>query len=138
MRKRSIEDKGGSQETSYHETSRFSWCAGGRSVSLRRRAGLAEQNKSRRVGIIEDGPLWNYFREHLRDLGDIDGRTITIESRRANGNPDRLLAAAQELARLPVDVIALAGSPQRKLRKQQPTRCRSWQWLSVIRSQSGW
>jgi len=83
--------------------------------SLRHPAGLAEQqSKTGRVGIIEDGPLWNYFRERLRDLGDIDGRTITIESRRANGNPDRLLAAAQELARLPVDVIAVAGSPAAK------------------------
>jgi putative tryptophan/tyrosine transport system substrate-binding protein len=84
-------------------------------VSLRHRAGFAQQqSKSRRVGIIEDGPLWSYFREHLRDLGDIDGQNITIESRRASGNPDRLLAAAQELARLPVDVIAVAGSPAAK------------------------
>src|SRR6186997_1808308 len=83
--------------------------------SLSHRAGLAQpQSKALRVGIIEDGPLWSYFRERLRDLGDIEGRTITIESRRANGNPDRLLAAAQEFARLPVDVIAVAGSPAAK------------------------
>src|SRR3954451_12956240 len=67
-----------------------------------------------RVGIIEDGPRWVYFRDRLRDLGDIDGQNITIESRSADGNPDRLLAAAQELARLPVDVIAVAGSPAAK------------------------
>src|SRR5689334_19940072 len=84
-------------------------------VSLRHRAGLAQQQgKIWRIGIIEDGPLWNYFRERLRDLGDIDGQNITIESRRANGNPDRLLAAAQELARMSVDVIAVAGSSAAK------------------------
>ena len=84
-------------------------------VSLRHRAGLAQQqSKTWRVGIIEDGPLWIYFRDRLRDLGGIDGQNVTIESRRANGSPDHLLAAAQELARLPVDVIAVAGSPAAK------------------------
>ena len=42
------------------------------------------------------------------------GRTSRSSPGRANGNPDRLLAAAQELARLPVDVIAVAGSPAAK------------------------
>ena len=84
-------------------------------VSLCHGAGLAQQqSKTWRVGIIEDGPLWIYFRDRLRDLGGIDGQNVTIESRRANGSPDRLLAAAQELARLPVDVIAVAGSPAAK------------------------
>ncbi len=79
------------------------------------RVGLAQQPSGvQRVGIIDDGPLWVYFRERLRELGDIDGQTITIESRTANGNPDQLLAAAHELARLPVDVIAVAGSPAAK------------------------
>jgi putative ABC transport system substrate-binding protein len=82
---------------------------------LRHRVGLAQQPSGvRRVGIIDDGPLWNYFRERLRELGDIDGQSIAIESRTANGNPDRLLAPAQELARRPVDVIAVAGSSAAK------------------------
>jgi ABC-type uncharacterized transport system substrate-binding protein len=82
---------------------------------LRHQAGLAQQaSGARRVGIIDDGPLWDYFRERLRELGDIDGQNITIESRTANGEPDRLLAAAQELARRPVDVIAVAGSSAAK------------------------
>ena len=68
------------------------------SFSLRYQAGLAEQpTNARRVGIIEDDPLWSYFRERLRDLGDVDGQNITIETRTADGNPDRLMAAAQEL-----------------------------------------
>ena len=82
---------------------------------LRHRVGLAQQPSGvRRVGIIDDGPLWVYFRERLRELSEIDRQTITIESRTANGNPDRLLAAAQELARRPVDVIAVAGSSAAK------------------------
>src|SRR3954452_10005017 len=79
--------------------------------SARHRVAFAEQqSRARRVGIIGGGPLWDYFRDRLRDLGDIDGQTITIETRTADGNPDRLLAAAQELARLPADVIAVSGS----------------------------
>src|SRR3954453_3302796 len=83
--------------------------------SFRHRVDLAQQqSRAWRIGIIEDGPRWIYFRDRLRDLGDIDGQNITIESRSANGNPDRLLAAGQELARLPGDVIAVAGSPAAK------------------------
>src|SRR4051812_20695393 len=78
---------------------------------LPHRAGLAQHpSEVRRVGVIGNGPLWDYFRERLRELGDIDGQNITIESRSANGNPDRLLAAARELAHRPVEVIAVAGS----------------------------
>src|SRR3954452_5322399 len=85
------------------------------SFSLHYQAGFAQQpSGGRRVGIIGSGPLWDYFRDRLRDLGDIDGQNITIETRTADGNPDRLLAVAQELARLPVDVIAVAGSPAAK------------------------
>lgn len=84
-------------------------------ISIRHRVVFAEQpSKARRVGIIGSGPLWDYFRDRLRDLGDIDGQNITIETRTAEGSPDRLLAAAQELARLPVDVIAVAGSSAAK------------------------
>jgi len=63
--------------------------------SVRHRVAFAEQpTKARRVGIIGNGPLWDYFRDRLRDLGDIDGQNITIETRPADGNPDRLMAAA--------------------------------------------
>jgi hypothetical protein len=70
----------------------------------------------------------DYFRERLRELGGIDGQNVTSESRTADGNPNRLLVAVQELARLPVDVIAVTGSSAAKLRKQQLTPCRAWQW----------
>ena len=59
-----------------------------------------------RIGIIDDGPLWEHFRQALREAGYIDGRTIAFETRAAGSKPDRLAAAAAELVRLPVDVIA--------------------------------
>jgi putative tryptophan/tyrosine transport system substrate-binding protein len=70
--------------------------------------------RPRRIGIIDDSPLWDYFRERLRELGDVGGQPVALEYRVAEGNPNRLLAAARELAQLPVDVIAVAGSPAAK------------------------
>ena len=45
----------------------------------------------------------------LRDLGYVDGRTIRIESRYADGSNDRLAAQAAELVGLNVDVIVTYG-----------------------------
>src|SRR5262245_5096707 len=82
--------------------------------TLSRPLAAQQPNRIRRVGIIDDGPLWNYFRDRLRELGDIDGQNIALEYRIADGNPERLVEAARELARLPVDVIAVAGSTAAK------------------------
>jgi ABC-type uncharacterized transport system substrate-binding protein len=51
------------------------------------------------------------FRQGLRELGYIEGQTVTIEYRWAEGNADRLPALAAELVRLKVDIIALSGTP---------------------------
>ena len=84
-------------------------------VSVLYRPLAAQQpNRVRRVGIIDDGPLWDYFRERLRELGDIDGQNIALEYRIADGDPERILDGVRELARLPVDVIAVAGSTAAK------------------------
>lgn len=64
-----------------------------------------------RVGIIDDAPAWNYFRQFLKEGGYIEGQTIVYEYRVAEGKPERLAVAAAELARLPVDVIATFGTP---------------------------
>jgi len=63
-----------------------------------------------RIGIIDDMPIWNHFRQALHDLGYIEGHTIAFEYRTAQGVPERLAAAAAELVRLPVDVIAVYGT----------------------------
>jgi putative ABC transport system substrate-binding protein len=49
------------------------------------------------------------FRQGLRDLGYVEGKTILIEWRSVEGKLDRLPALAAELVRLNVDVIVTAG-----------------------------
>src|SRR5262249_33147181 len=56
-------------------------------------------------------PLAESFRQGLHDLGYVEGKTIAIEYRSAEGKPARLPALAAELVRLPVDLI-LAQSGQ--------------------------
>ena len=51
------------------------------------------------------------FREGLRALGYVEGKTIVIEWRSAEGKQDRLPALASELVRLNLDVIVTGGSP---------------------------
>jgi ABC-type uncharacterized transport system substrate-binding protein len=63
------------------------------------------------------------FIQGLRDLGWIDGQSISIEYRWAAGNVNRLPALAEELVRLKVDLI-VAG-PRRRSRLQKTQRVRS-------------
>ena len=75
-------------------------------------AASAQQRPTKipRIGIIDDAPIWNYFRSGLHDLGYVEGQNIVIEYRTAQGEPDRLAQAARELAGIPVDVIVEFGS----------------------------
>jgi putative tryptophan/tyrosine transport system substrate-binding protein len=50
------------------------------------------------------------FGQRLRELGWIEGRTITIEYRWAEGREERFAQGAAELARLKVDVIVTSGT----------------------------
>ena len=50
-------------------------------------------------------PLAEAFRQGLQDLGYVEGKTIAIVYRSAEGKPERLPALAAELVQLPVDVI---------------------------------
>jgi len=70
-----------------------------------------------RIGIIDNAPVWEYFRKTLRELGLIEGQNIRYEYRTAEGHPDRLSAAAAELARIPVDLIATFGTPASRAAK---------------------
>jgi putative ABC transport system substrate-binding protein len=49
------------------------------------------------------------FGRKLRELGHVEGKTVTIEYRWAEGKTDRLPELAAELVRLNVDVIVTAG-----------------------------
>jgi putative ABC transport system substrate-binding protein len=62
------------------------------------------------IGIIDDAPIWNHFRQALHELGYIEGQTIAFDYRTAQGEPARLATAASQLVRLPVEVIAVYGT----------------------------
>jgi len=74
-----------------------------------------------RIGIIDDAPIWEHFRKGLSELGYVEGRDVVIEYRSGQGQPDRLTAAASELAKLPVDVIVTSGSAATQAAKQATT-----------------
>jgi putative ABC transport system substrate-binding protein len=69
-----------------------------------------------RVGLLLPGSATGYasrleaFRHGLRDLGYVEGRTIILESRFADGQVDRLPALVAELVQLPVDVLVVDGT----------------------------
>jgi ABC-type uncharacterized transport system substrate-binding protein len=50
------------------------------------------------------------FERRLRELGWIEGRTVAIEYRWAEGRTERYAEIAAEFARLPVDLIVTAGT----------------------------
>ena len=83
---------------------------GGGAVAWPLAARAQQPAKVPRIGIIDDAPIWDYFRQALRDLGYVDGQNIIIEYRNAQGEPERLAQAARELASIPVDVIVEFGS----------------------------
>jgi putative ABC transport system substrate-binding protein len=79
----------------------------------------AEAQSPREVHRI--GLLWNSspslthhhleaFRHGLHEHGYVEGEHFTIESRYAEGNPDRLPGLAAELVNLPVAVIVTSGA----------------------------
>ena len=51
------------------------------------------------------------FAQRLRELGWIEGRTVAIEFRWAEGRSERFAEIAAEFVRLKVDVIITAGPP---------------------------
>ena len=68
------------------------------------------------VGVLQsaagpDDPLFGVLRHSLRELGYVEGRTIRIEHRTAQGHPDRLPGLAEELVKLNADVI-FVSNPQ--------------------------
>ena len=57
------------------------------------------------------------FKQGLSDLGYVEGKTIVIEWRSAEGKLDRLPALAAELVRLKVDVVVTSASTQTPVAK---------------------
>jgi putative ABC transport system substrate-binding protein len=78
-------------------------------------ADAQQAKKIPRVGFLWDSPAVfpdaiEAFRQGLRDLGYVEGRTIAIEYRWAEGKPERMRELAEELVRLKVDVIMAPSS----------------------------
>jgi len=79
-------------------------------------AGSAQQRKAPVVGVLVVGKpdpseILQRFREGLRKLGYVEGRTIQIEVRSAEGNLERLPALAAGLVREQADVIGAWMTP---------------------------
>src|SRR4030095_12827876 len=77
-------------------------------------AGAQQATKVPRIGYLglddPSSPLFESFRQGLRELGYIEGQNIIIESRFAFGNTWRLNGLAAELVRLQVAVIVAQSS----------------------------
>jgi putative ABC transport system substrate-binding protein len=54
----------------------------------------------------------------MRELGYVEGRTVTYETRSADGDLDRLAAFAAELVRLKADVIVVGASSAARAARQ--------------------
>src|SRR5216684_6099775 len=86
------------------------------------RAARAQQGaKIPRIGILDDAPMWQTFRQALRELGYVEGQTVNYEYRYSEGVPDRLAAVVGELVRRPVDLIAAYGTPPTEAAKAATT-----------------
>jgi putative ABC transport system substrate-binding protein len=88
-------------------------------------AAMAQQpTKIPRIGYLTNASLsalearTEAFRQGLRELGYVEGKTIVIEWRSSEGKADRLAALAAELVRLKVDVIVTTGASVTRAAKE--------------------
>src|SRR5215471_17598841 len=94
---------------------------------LRPFAAVAQQPaKPARIGYLaldfaEEPSNREAFLRGLRDLGYVEGRSISFEYRDAQGKPERLPALAAELAALKVDVIVASAGTLGALAAKQAT-----------------
>lgn len=77
----------------------------------------AQPEKLHRIGMLErtsatiNAPNLDGFRQGLRELGYVEGKSFVIEYRSADGHDDRFPALATELVRSKVDLILTRGTP---------------------------
>ena len=76
-----------------------------------------QAEKTFRIGFLDNNTaagsasLLESFRQELRKLGWIEGKSITIEYRFAEQRNERLAELAADLVRLKVDLILVTGIP---------------------------
>jgi putative tryptophan/tyrosine transport system substrate-binding protein len=87
-------------------------------------AGAQQPGKLQTIGFSgqstrsSESELVAAFTQRLRELGWLEGRTITIEYRWSEGRAERFVQIATEFVRLKVDVIVTSGTPQVLATKQ--------------------
>jgi putative ABC transport system substrate-binding protein len=96
---------------------------GGAAAAWPLAANAQQPGKLPTIGFLGATPLIESqrvtaFVQRLRELGWIEGRTIAIEYRWAEGRPDRFAEIAAEFVRLKVDVIVTVGTPPTLAAKQ--------------------
>jgi ABC-type uncharacterized transport system substrate-binding protein len=102
---------------SYIERRKFLAALGGAAATWPLAVRAQQAAKLPTIGFLGAGTLsaWSRrvasFVQRLRELGWIEGHTIAIEYRWADGSTGRLPNIAAEFARLRVDVIVTAGTP---------------------------
>src|SRR6516162_1859451 len=76
-------------------------------------ADAQQPTKLPRIGwlgnLAATAPVYDGFRQGLRELGYVEGKNIIIEARWVEGQLDRLPEFARELARLNVDLMLVGG-----------------------------
>jgi putative tryptophan/tyrosine transport system substrate-binding protein len=89
--------------------------------------GVAAQEARRlyRIGVLspEKPPpgLLEGFKERLRELGYVEGKTFALESRNAEGSNERLSTLADDLVRSKVDAIVAINTPAAHAAKKATT-----------------
>src|SRR5262245_36597805 len=82
---------------------------------------LGQPPKIPRVGLLATGgpnALTDVLMQTFRELGYIEGQSIAIERRFAEGNLERLPGFATELVKLQTDAILAVGTPASLALKQ--------------------
>ncbi len=77
------------------------------------------------VGVLISGNpdvILRIFRDGLRELGYVEGRTIRLEVRHADGNSESLAPLARELVGLKVDLLVAIQTPAAQAAKQATTQ----------------
>jgi putative ABC transport system substrate-binding protein len=62
------------------------------------------------VSPISPGPTIDAFRQGLREVGYVEGKNVIVETRFAEGRPERLPLLIGELIRLKVDVLVVGST----------------------------
>jgi putative tryptophan/tyrosine transport system substrate-binding protein len=104
----------------------FIMLLGGAAVASPVGAGAQQRTKLPTIGIlcVSTTSAWNasltVFVEQLNQLGWIDGRSVALEYRWAEGHAERFPELAAELVRLRVDVILTAGGAVEAAKQASP------------------